>query len=724
MAPISTAQHGDAHYWSAVYDKGEHFIQLTDKEKTLLAALAPAPGDRAVDLACGTGSLARYLAELGYEVTGLDFSETAIRRARAETAPGCTATYVCADLAQVPDLAEEGSVDLVVCRLAASFLDGTLLIDRVRHWLSPQGRFVVVVPDPQYLNPARRTVYLDETQLADLSRGWRSVERHRTGQLLVLVLGDWAPSHRAAEKRVPSPNSLFGVGIVVQDPRTGKVLLGHSARFPGLLEAVGGKVETGTVVEDLRHTAARELREETGLLADPADVQLRSVLIDQRGVPRVTVAAYINKFSGQPRATEPDLISAWEWFPVGEPLPGEVFKPTLDVLATCFPESFRADRPARRYDLHRGYTALPAARTAAAPGELSPEDYAASRAATWSSSAVLFTDPRGRILLLQPTYRPSWVLPGGGNELGEYPDGAASREVQEETGLKRAFTTLLTMDTVPHNTVEANPRWAFPGATHTVWDGGELTDEEIAGMRMSRESHAVHLLEPGQLHEHMTPGETRRTLAALRARIDCATAVLRDGYPINPRALERYAALSAPRPAPRPWTWHGDQDVPDGQPLNGCWGWCLGPDGRVLVLLDPQTGLVTLPGGTVEPEEDPSEALGRAAAEQAQLLLGAPVELGYLLDDGDGDGDGAGPVARVAMAALVRRILPSASDPHLGREMVRLWASPHQAQQLLGWGSPGAAQARAASQAAAVDYRLPTPLPSPITEVPREGVVA
>ncbi|MEY9848311.1 8-oxo-dGTP pyrophosphatase MutT (NUDIX family)/protein-L-isoaspartate O-methyltransferase [Streptacidiphilus sp. BW17] len=536
MPPISTAQHGDAHYWSTVYDKGEHFIQLTDDERHVLAALAPAPGARALDLACGTGAVTRYLAELGYQATGLDFSETAVRRARGETAPGTAATYVCADLQDVPDLAPPGAVDLVVCRLAASFLDQTLLIDRVRHWLTPQGRFVVVVPDPQYLNPARRSIYLDEAQLAELSRGWRSIEQHRSGQLLVLVLGDWAPSHASAEKRTPTPNALFGVGIVVQHPQTGKILLGRSARFEGLLEAVGGKLETGTVVEELRHTAARELWEETGLKADPADVQLRSVLIDQRGVPRITIAAYVNAFSGEPRATEPHLIEAWDWYTLGEPLPGQIFKPTLDVLAVVFPEHFHAAGPARRYDLHRAFTALPAARTPAAPGTLSPQDYAASRAATWSSAAVLFTDRRGRVLVLEPTYRDSWVLPGGGVELGEHPDQAARREVGEELGLDQTFTRLLVMDTVLHNTPEADPRWGFPGATHTVWDGGELTDQQIADLRMSGEHTAPRLLAPDDLHERMTPGETRRTLAALQARRHGTATVLRDGHPLAPGA--------------------------------------------------------------------------------------------------------------------------------------------------------------------------------------------
>jgi cyclopropane fatty-acyl-phospholipid synthase-like methyltransferase len=43
-----------------------------------------APG-RAIDLGCGVGIEAIYLAENGFEVTGVDFSPTAIRRARRNT---------------------------------------------------------------------------------------------------------------------------------------------------------------------------------------------------------------------------------------------------------------------------------------------------------------------------------------------------------------------------------------------------------------------------------------------------------------------------------------------------------------------------------------------------------------------------------------------------------------------------------------------------------------
>lgn len=48
----------------------------------LLKALAPPPNSRILDLACGKGRHARYLAEKGFEVTGLDISAASIAYAR------------------------------------------------------------------------------------------------------------------------------------------------------------------------------------------------------------------------------------------------------------------------------------------------------------------------------------------------------------------------------------------------------------------------------------------------------------------------------------------------------------------------------------------------------------------------------------------------------------------------------------------------------------------
>ncbi|MFJ1680652.1 MULTISPECIES: NUDIX domain-containing protein [unclassified Streptomyces] len=58
-------------------------------------------------------------------------------------------------------------------------------------------------------------------------------------------------------------------------------------------------------------------------------------------------------------------------------------------------------------------------------------------------AAALFTDQLGRVLLVKPTYREEWLLPGGGAEGGESLAQACEREVREELGLTRAPGTLL-----------------------------------------------------------------------------------------------------------------------------------------------------------------------------------------------------------------------------------------------------------------------------------------
>src|SRR5215212_10076564 len=53
-------------------------------------------------------------------------------------------------------------------------------------------------------------------------------------------------------------------------------------------------------------------------------------------------------------------------------------------------------------------------------------------------AAVLIRDARGRILLVQQTYRSSaiWLSPGGWVDRGETPGQAACREAREEVGLE------------------------------------------------------------------------------------------------------------------------------------------------------------------------------------------------------------------------------------------------------------------------------------------------
>lgn len=82
--------------------------------------LAPAPGvsPRAVDLGCGEGSVAIYLASKGFATVGIDFSGAALRMARAAAARAGVddgqLRFVQGDLTQRSVPGVEGPFDLLV----------------------------------------------------------------------------------------------------------------------------------------------------------------------------------------------------------------------------------------------------------------------------------------------------------------------------------------------------------------------------------------------------------------------------------------------------------------------------------------------------------------------------------------------------------------------------------------------------------------------------------
>ncbi len=66
------------------------------------------------------------------------------------------------------------------------------------------------------------------------------------------------------------------------------------------------------------------------------------------------------------------------------------------------------------------------------------------------AAGALFLDSVGRVLLVHPTYKDSWDIPGGYVEQGESPAAACRREVAEELGLDRQPRRLLAVDWAPH----------------------------------------------------------------------------------------------------------------------------------------------------------------------------------------------------------------------------------------------------------------------------------
>jgi ADP-ribose pyrophosphatase YjhB (NUDIX family) len=65
------------------------------------------------------------------------------------------------------------------------------------------------------------------------------------------------------------------------------------------------------------------------------------------------------------------------------------------------------------------------------------------------AAGALFFDAADRVLMVEPTYKDYWEVPGGYVETGESPLQAAVREVHEELGITSPIGRLLAVDWAP-----------------------------------------------------------------------------------------------------------------------------------------------------------------------------------------------------------------------------------------------------------------------------------
>ncbi|MFG3429517.1 NUDIX domain-containing protein [Streptomyces californicus] len=345
---------------------------------------------------------------------------------------------------------------------------------------------------------------------------------------------------------------------------------------------------------------------------------------------------------------------------------------------------------------------------------MTDEEYGALRAsaALWAGTSVLITDQRGRVLIQHVDYRTTCLLPGGAVDANEAPARGAAREVREELGVTTTVDQGLAIDWVSADRLNAPAAMRFPGEILHVYDGGTWDKEQIAAIRLpDREITAVEFVEPARLPDLMAPGDARRALSALRAKINSAgPALLENGVPIAATVLDRAGALRTAR-APHHLPFH-TEPAPKQLSVVQVWGWLLGPDGRVLVLLEPDTGAALLPGGAPERPDrgNPLVTLRRETREEAAAEFGVPLFLGHLRDPDK-------PCARLRYAAPLTRLGPPSADPATGRTHIRLLATPEQALDLFDWGSPAADQLNAVHQARA-RLGIPRAARQPLTELP------
>ena len=140
------------------------------------------------------------------------------------------------------------------------------------------------------------------------------------------------------------------------------------------------------------------------------------------------------------------------------------------------------------------------------------------------SADVLLRDVHGRILLVDPTYKPDWDLPGGMAEANEPPTDALRRELREELGLDIRVGNLLCIDWV-------SPHGPWDDLLNFIFDGGTLNDSEIDELRpIDHELRAFEFCDEGQAKERLRPYVWRRVSAALEALETGRARYLQDGY--------------------------------------------------------------------------------------------------------------------------------------------------------------------------------------------------
>jgi tellurite methyltransferase len=163
--PMNASDH-----WNKKYSRGEH---TKDAPLPLVLQFAQVlPPGQALDVACGAGRHALWLAERGWDVTAVDFSEAAIRILLDRAAEkGLFIHCHIADLERYEFPIEPGSFDLIV---VSNYLQRDLF-PAIRAGTRPGGMVLAAIamvdsdPDIKPMNPS---YLLHPGELRTFFNGW------------------------------------------------------------------------------------------------------------------------------------------------------------------------------------------------------------------------------------------------------------------------------------------------------------------------------------------------------------------------------------------------------------------------------------------------------------------------------------------------------------------------------------------------------------------------
>jgi 8-oxo-dGTP diphosphatase len=141
-----------------------------------------------------------------------------------------------------------------------------------------------------------------------------------------------------------------------------------------------------------------------------------------------------------------------------------------------------------------------------------------------ASAGALVRGRKGRLLILKPTYKAGWTVPGGVIEIGESPWEACRRETKEECGLDVTAGRLVCLDFL-------RPRPGRPGGMRFLFDCGVFDDAVLDMVVIQPAEIAESRVLPLEAALPLLSGPVRR-----RVRAACESKQVRyleDGLPVE-----------------------------------------------------------------------------------------------------------------------------------------------------------------------------------------------
>ena len=141
-----------------------------------------------------------------------------------------------------------------------------------------------------------------------------------------------------------------------------------------------------------------------------------------------------------------------------------------------------------------------------------------------ASAGALIVDERGRLLVLNPSYKRHWTIPGGQIEPdGESPWETCQRETREECGLEVERGRLVCVDFL-------RPRPERPGGLRFLFDCGTFSDAQLAAITLQVDEILEHrFVQLSEAKTLLSRPIRRRVMAATTAH---GFVYLEDGRPV------------------------------------------------------------------------------------------------------------------------------------------------------------------------------------------------